>query len=66
MILLAAEGLNNDQIAARPDSRLKGKCKVCEYRELCGGCRNRAFAYTGDIYESDPACVYIPESLRKK
>lgn len=45
---------------------LKGKCKVCEYRELCGGCRNRAYAYTGDIYESDPACPYIPESLRKK
>ena len=23
---------------------LKGKCGVCEYRELCGGCRNRAYA----------------------
>ena len=45
---------------------LKGKCGVCEYRELCGGCRNRAYAYTGDIYESDPACAYVPESLRKK
>ena len=28
---------------------LKGKCGVCEYREICGGCRNRAYAYTGDI-----------------
>ena len=44
---------------------LKGKCHVCEYRDICGGCRNRAYALTGDIYESDPACVYIPESLRK-
>jgi radical SAM protein with 4Fe4S-binding SPASM domain len=46
-------------------SILKGKCGVCEYREICGGCRNRSYAYTGDIYESDPACAYIPESLRK-
>jgi AdoMet-dependent heme synthase len=45
---------------------LKGKCGVCEYRELCGGCRNRAYAYTGDMYAADPACIYIPESLRKK
>jgi radical SAM protein with 4Fe4S-binding SPASM domain len=47
-------------------SVLKGKCGVCEYREICGGCRNRAYAYTGDIYESDPACAYIPKSLRKQ
>ena len=45
---------------------LKGKCGVCEYNEICGGCRNRAYAYTGDIYESDPACAYTPESLRRK
>jgi radical SAM protein with 4Fe4S-binding SPASM domain len=45
---------------------LKGKCGVCEYIDICGGCRNRAYAYTGDLTESDPACVYIPEKLRKK
>jgi radical SAM protein with 4Fe4S-binding SPASM domain len=49
----------------RDRSVLKGKCGVCEYRDICGGCRNRAFAYTGDFYESDPACLYIPESFRK-
>jgi radical SAM protein with 4Fe4S-binding SPASM domain len=45
---------------------LKGKCGVCEYREICGGCRNRAYALTGDIYGQDDACVYVPQSLRKK
>ena len=50
----------------RGRNTLKGKCGVCEYREICGGCRNRAYAYTNDIYESDPACAYIPESMRKK
>jgi len=45
---------------------LKGKCNVCEYRELCGGCRNRAYACSGgDMYAEDPACPYIPEALRK-
>src|SRR5438067_4060559 len=28
---------------------LGGKCGVCEYRALCGGCRARAFALTGDV-----------------
>ena len=50
----------------RDRNNLKGKCGVCEYREICGGCRNRAYAYTNDIYESDPACAYIPETMRKK
>jgi len=47
-------------------SNLKGKCGVCEYRELCGGCRSSALFYTGDILDSDPRCAYIPKSLRKK
>lgn len=44
---------------------LKGKCGVCEYREICGGCRTRAEIYTGDIFESDPACAYVPKCLSK-
>src|SRR4030043_259772 len=39
----------------RDRSVLKGKCGVCEYREIFGGCRNMAYAYTGDIYGCDPA-----------
>jgi len=49
----------------RDKSNLKGKCGVCEYREICGGCRTRAEYYTGDIFESDPACAYIPKTLRE-
>lgn len=49
----------------RDKSFLKGKCGVCEYREICGGCRTRAEYYTGDLYESDPACPYIPKVLRE-
>jgi radical SAM protein with 4Fe4S-binding SPASM domain len=50
----------------RDRSNLKGKCGVCEYREICGGCRTRAEIYTGDIFGSDPACAYVPKLLREK
>ncbi|HUF37622.1 MAG TPA: TIGR04053 family radical SAM/SPASM domain-containing protein [Anaerolineales bacterium] len=45
----------------RDYSQLKGKCGVCEYRDVCGGQRGRAFGLTGDYMESDPACLYEPE-----
>jgi radical SAM protein with 4Fe4S-binding SPASM domain len=44
---------------------LKGKCGVCEYREICGGCRNRAYALTDDIYGQDDACAYVPQLFRE-
>ena len=40
--------------------RLGGKCGVCEYRALCGGCRARAFATAGDVLAADPSCTYEP------
>ncbi|MEJ2126721.1 MAG: radical SAM protein [Candidatus Bathyarchaeota archaeon] len=46
-------------------SNLKGKCGVCEYRDICGGCRTRAYIYTGDYFASDPACDYVPKALLK-
>jgi radical SAM protein with 4Fe4S-binding SPASM domain len=47
-------------------NNIKGKCGVCEYRELCGGCRSAALFYTGDIFGSDPRCAYVPQALRQK
>ncbi len=41
-------------------TRLKGKCGVCEFRNVCGGSRARAYACTGDWLESDPVCNYEP------
>lgn len=41
-------------------NRLKGKCGICGYKTVCGGCRARAFAATGDYMESEPMCVYRP------
>jgi len=50
----------------RDKSNIKGRCGVCEYREICGGCRTRAQFYTGDLFESDPACNYVPKVLREQ
>lgn len=46
----------------RTPGLLKGRCGRCEYRQICGGSRSRAFALTGDPLESDPWCVYEPLS----
>ena len=46
--------------ALRDVGRLTGKCGVCEYRDLCGGSRARAFAHSGDYLGSDPLCAYQP------
>ncbi|TKX79104.1 TIGR04053 family radical SAM/SPASM domain-containing protein [Halorubrum sp. SD626R] len=43
-----------------PDA-FAGKCGVCEFRQVCGGSRSRAYAATGDPLESDPLCSYVPE-----
>ncbi len=42
-----------------PDA-LKGRCGRCDFRELCGGSRARAYALTGDHLAEDPSCVYQP------
>ncbi|MBA3972701.1 MAG: radical SAM/SPASM domain-containing protein [Candidatus Solibacter sp.] len=47
-------------LSLRDSAQLEGKCGGCEYKNLCGGSRSRAYALTGDYLESDPRCVYIP------
>lgn len=47
----------------RDFSKIKGKCGMCEYKEICGGCRARAFEATGDYMESEPYCLHTPVRL---
>jgi len=44
------------EFRSRP-RRLKGICGECEHREMCGGCRGRAYAHTDDPFAADPACL---------
>ena len=43
------------------DGEPGGKCGRCAYRELCGGCRARAYAETGDPMGPDESCAYEPD-----
>jgi len=45
---------------------LKGKCAVCSYLEVCGGCRARAYAIYGDFLAEEPYCTYQPSSNSSK
>lgn len=47
-------------LSLRDSSNLKGKCGRCEFRDLCGGSRARAWATTGDMFAADPFCAYQP------
>ena len=53
-IVIANAGVLRDR------TLLKGRCGRCEYSEVCGGSRSRAYAMTGDYYAEDPGCSYQP------
>jgi radical SAM protein with 4Fe4S-binding SPASM domain len=50
----------------RETDNLKGKCGCCEFRNVCMGCRARAFAATGDFLDEEPFCVYQPKMVQLK
>lgn len=45
----------------RDTSKLEGKCGACEFKEICGGSRARAYALTGNPHAAEPCCSYIPK-----
>jgi len=44
----------------RDRKHLKGRCGRCEHKDVCGGCRSTAYAYTGDVFAQDPRCWHEP------
>lgn len=44
----------------RDVNNLNGKCDCCEFRNVCMGCRARAFAATGSYLDEEPFCIYQP------
>jgi len=51
----------NKDLARMCDSAsLEGKCGICGYRHICGGCRGRAFSSTGNYMAEEPFCAYVP------
>ena len=55
---------NNKDLARMRDSNsLEDKCGVCSYRQICGGCRGRAYAATGNYMAEEPFCAYVPPEV---
>ncbi len=50
----------------RDFSSYKGRCGVCEYIRVCGGCRARAYAVSGDYLQEEPFCNYQPRRFKKE
>jgi radical SAM protein with 4Fe4S-binding SPASM domain len=51
---------NGDLARMREGNELEGKCGVCGYRQICGGCRGRAYAAGGNYMAEEPFCAYVP------
>lgn len=51
-------------VALRDLSNLKGKCGICEFKKMCGGCRARAYESTGDYLDPEPYCIYEPKRAK--
>lgn len=48
-------------LSLRDSDQREGKCGACEYVNMCGGSRSRAYALTGHYLAEDPRCTYIPK-----
>jgi AdoMet-dependent heme synthase len=48
----------------RNSENLEGKCRLCEFRDICGGSRARAYAMTGNVFAADPCCTYQPRQMQ--
>ncbi len=57
---------NTDLARLRNSDMLQGKCGICGYRHICGGCRARAYAATGNYLAEEPFCTYVPPAAKTK
>lgn len=46
--------------------KYRGRCGSCEFVNVCGGCRARAYAIHGNYLEEEPLCGYMPIKMKKK
>jgi len=50
----------------RDFKKYKGRCGACEFINVCGGCRARAYSVYGDYLEEEPFCSYKPKRLERE
>ncbi len=49
----------------RDPDLLGGKCGLCEFKRVCGGCRARAYGMTHEYLDEEPFCTYEPAALTR-
>ena len=56
----------NSQVfnSMRDFNNLEGKCGICEFKRVCGGCRARAYEATGSYLSQEPLCSYKPKKTQ--
>ncbi len=47
----------NELLTSIRERKFNGSCGICQFKEICGGSRARAYSSSGDPLSSDPACV---------
>lgn len=47
-------------LALRNQEQYEGKCGICEYHRVCGGCRARAYTIQNNYLAPEPLCTYQP------
>lgn len=52
-------------LTLRDTSKLEGKCRACEFKEICGGSRSRSYALTGNPLGEEPCCSYVPQGYTR-
>ena len=50
-------------LRAFPQQGEGGKCGICEFRNVCSGCRARAYGLTGNYLDEEPFCTYLPREV---
>jgi AdoMet-dependent heme synthase len=48
----------------RDPDLLGGKCGLCEFKRVCGGCRARAYGMTQEYLGEEPFCTYEPRAAQ--
>jgi radical SAM protein with 4Fe4S-binding SPASM domain len=49
----------------RDPDQLTGKCGLCEFKHVCGGCRARAYGMTMEYLGEEPFCTYEPRMMTR-
>ncbi len=56
---------NNKDLAIMRDSeKLQGRCGVCGYKKICGGCRARAYSVNGNYMAEEPFCAFRASQVK--